>query len=50
MRKYKEARDKLHKVNHYAKVINRIRDDGSLEKIRHAEQLKGKITSSPTNP
>ena len=50
MKKYKEAREKAQKVNHYAEVIRRIRDDGSLEKIKRAEGLKGKITVTPTDP
>ena len=50
MRKYREALEAENKTNHYQRLIDQKKDDGTFDKIKKAENLRGKITIRPTNP
>ena len=50
MRKYREAIEKETKNSAYQVLIDRKKDDGTFDKIKQAENLRGKITIRPTNP
>ena len=50
MRKYRLAIIKDEKQVAYENLIRVKRNDGTLDKIKRAEQLRGKITTNPTNP
>ena len=50
MRKYRQAIEKDTKQVEYAALIEKKKDDGTFFKIKRAEQLRGKIAVSPTDP
>lgn len=50
MKKYRDALTKTEKQQQYNALIKAMDADGNLDKIKRADQLKGKLNVRPTDP